>query len=386
MQVSAISSFFDHSTMVLIEVEPHEGGSPLPEGASVFTMRSPRGVGFRRKLSVIAQLPYYLGTIVRHAREADVVHVPVPGDLPFLGLLTGLALRKRVIARYETSWVKNSRTTVMNQVTRTVLRWFAGGRNVVLVAGLGDPAPAPRVHWHAPTALGQSELDRIDAGVERGLSSPPSLVYIGRLSPEKNVSQLILVMALLKQQGYQPLPRLTLVGDGPDRQRLEALVRERSCEDIVSFAGQLDRRALSRQLSQADLCVHSSLTEAAAGAKAWLDAMAHGLPVLACEISNARWTIGADGERGWLAPQGDVEAFATILRRILTEQRDWPALRRRARAYAETRTVEAWRQQLGEICAGQWGMSLVDGKLRANLPDSRRESAVLGGDVVSRVS
>jgi len=364
LQMDALGDLFEHTTLVIVEVEQRPGGIPFAEGASVFPLRPPRGKGIRRKLSVVTQLWYYLGRITRHVREADAVYIPVPGDLSLLGLLSSFALRKRVIARYASSWVSNSQTTLMNRVTRILLQWYAGGRNVVLVAGHGDAAPAPRTHWHAPTALWQSELDGIKPRLDRGLSSPPSLVCIGRLSPEKNVPHLIQVMCLLKQQGCQPLPRLTLVGDGPDHQSLEALVRERNCEDIVSFAGQLNRQELSRQLSQADVCVHSSLTEAAAGPKAWLDAMAHGLPVLACEISNAAWTIGADGERGWLVPQGDAQAFAAMLRRILTEPCDWPALRQRARAYAETRTLDVWRRQIGEICTQQWGTLFVDGKLR----------------------
>jgi glycosyltransferase involved in cell wall biosynthesis len=240
------------------------------------------------------------------------------------------------------------------------------------------------MHWLPSSALSQSELDGIDPRPDHALSDSPSLVYIGRLAPEKNIPHLIQAMSLLKEQGYRPLPRLTLVGGGPQREQLEALVRELGCADIVSFAGQLDRRDLSMQLSQADLCVHASAAEGSP--KAWLDAMAHGLPVLACEVPGARWTIGADGERGWLAPQGDVGAFAAALRRILTEPCDWPGLRRRARAYVESRTLEAWREQIGEICVRQWGMSLKDGKLSAKRPESGRDEKRQSGQGESSTS
>ena len=67
---------------------------------------------------------------------------------------------------------------------------------------------------------------------------------------------------------------------------------------------------------------------------------------------------------GWLVPPGDVRALATALRRAIDVPRDWPALRRRCRAYVESRTLEAWVRQIGEFCAGQWNVSLIDGKLR----------------------
>ena len=126
---------------------------------------------------------------------------------------------------------------------------------------------------------------------------------------------------------------------------------------MIVFAGQVDRFELSRQLSKADLCVQPSLTEGFS--KAWLDAMAHALPVLASDVGAARSVIGSDGERGWLVPPGDVQALAIALRRVLRGPVDWPALRRRCRQYAESCTLESWAQQIGEICARQWNIPMV---------------------------
>jgi len=95
----------------------------------------------------------------------------------------------------------------------------------------------------------------------------------------------------------------------------------------------------------------------------WLDAMAHGLPVLASEVGAARRVIGEDGERGWLVPPGEPPALAAQLARILTSPRDWPALRRRCRAYADGRTLEAWTRRIGELCALRWQVRYADGRL-----------------------
>jgi glycosyltransferase involved in cell wall biosynthesis len=133
------------------------------------------------------------------------------------------------------------------------------------------------------------------------------------------------------------------------------------------FLGQLDREALSRCLDDADVCVQPSLTEGFS--KAWLDAMAHGLPVIASEVGAARAVIGAAGERGMLVPPGDPEALARALERLLVsstvgEAGDWPALRRRCHAYVQSRTLDAWAERAGSLCASQWHLSLVSGKLR----------------------
>src|SRR5262249_23064785 len=157
-----------------------------------------------------------------------------------------------------------------------------------------------------------------------------------RLSVEKGVPNLVRALAQLRDEGFSPLPHCTLAGDGPQRAEIERLVAELGCGDMITFAGQLDRPALSEQFGQADLCVHPSFTEGTC--KAWLDAMMQGLPVLTPNVGAASAVIGNPGDRGWLAPPGDVEAFAAALRRVLTQPVDWPAMRRRCRSYAEART------------------------------------------------
>ncbi len=172
---------------------------------------------------------------------------------------------------------------------------------------------------------------------------------------------LIEAVALLERDGFRPLPEITLIGEGPDRPQLADRVAEIGWQGRIRFAGQLDRRNLNAALDRADFCVQPSLSEGYS--KAWLDAFAHGLPVLASEAGAARAVIGQ--ERGWLVKPGDVEMLATRLREILSEPRDWPALRRRCREFAESRTLEAWAQEIGRLCVRQWGVRLVEGKLVA---------------------
>ena len=95
---------------------------PLPGDARVVALQSPVGIDFRRKVSVAAHLPYYLRRIAAEIRQADVVHTPVPGDLPYIGLVLSVLYGKRVFALYNGSWVRNSETTIMNLITRQTLR------------------------------------------------------------------------------------------------------------------------------------------------------------------------------------------------------------------------------------------------------------------------
>jgi glycosyltransferase involved in cell wall biosynthesis len=343
-QMASLASLFAEVVLVVTRGPARGGGMPLPAQARVVPLALPAGVNARRKLSVLARLPYYLANIRREVRAADVVHAPVPGDLPFLGLVLAQAMGKRVFCLYNGSWVPNAETTIMNRVTRQWMRTFGGSRSLMLAVGDDATPPAPNVDWLFATALSDHEVAHTVPDLERGLGAPARLVYLGRLSVEKGVPVLLEAFATVLARLGPHAPTLQLIGGGPERAALELAATRLGCAHAVHFAGQLARDELSAALLEADLCVHASHTEGYC--KAWLDAMAHGLPVLTTEVGAARGVVGSrqgsDGPRGWLVPPARPDLLADALTRVLTEPRDWPRLRAAARAYAAERTVEAW--------------------------------------------
>lgn len=363
LQMSWIGTLFGEMTLVITGGKRGGGGLPLPQHAKVVPLRFPEGGNLRRKLAVVVHLAYYVRAIAPHVREADVVHVPLPGDIPFIGMLLALLFRKRLIVRYGSSWVPTAQSTALTNLTKYMMRRFAGGRNVMLATGDALVPPAPGVSWIFSTAITAPELAEIPYTAARGLQDPPRIAYIGRLASEKGLPNLIAAVQRLKERGDAPVPRVILIGSGPDEAILRDRVAAGGLGEIMTFTGQLNREALSGVLQECDFCVQPSLTEGFS--KAWLDAFAHGLPVLSSDVGAARAVIGGDGERGWLVPPGDPLMLEEQLRRIMTGSTDWPALRRRCRDYTERRTLEVWAEEIGRTCARQWGITLEGGKLRA---------------------
>jgi glycosyltransferase involved in cell wall biosynthesis len=252
----------------------------------------------------------------------------------------------------------------MNRITKSLMKQFAGGRQVMLATGVGSQPPAPRMVWMHATAISDHEIATVHPNLDRVPGAPFRLAYAGRLSCEKGVKYLLRALGLLHGSGKAPDSALNLVlfGDGPQRTELEALARQEGITGWVEFAGQVDREVLTRRLLEADVVVLPSLTEGFC--KASLDAMLCGAPVVMTEVGFGRHITGMDGERGWLVPHGNAEALANVLLRLLSTPLDWPALRRRCRAYVDGQTLESWACHIGEICARQWGISLVEGKLQ----------------------
>jgi len=361
-QMEAICSLFEHSQLLVTRGKPKRGGIPLPKTIYVRAIRLPVGHDFRRKVDLILTFPYYLYQILRMIWSADVIHTPLPGDIPLIGMMVSLACGKPLIARYAGSWAKNNQNTPINDFTRTIMRRFAGGKRVMLVTGSGSVPPGKGMNWIFSSAITREELQQAQPDLNRGLSNPIQLATIGRLSPEKGFAVVLQAAAKVRDVGLHPALKWHLIGDGPERKRLEQMVRELKLGHFVSFEGQLDRKQLAAKLENIDLCVQASLTEGFS--KAWLDAFMYGVPLIASSVGASCEVVGNQAERGWLVNPGDVSGLVKCLHEVLSADQDWPGLRQRCRAYVENKTLEDWTNKIGNICADQWQLSFHEGRLK----------------------
>jgi L-malate glycosyltransferase len=156
----------------------------------------------------------------------------------------------------------------------------------------------------------------------------PIIVHVSNFRPVKRVDDVVAVFARLR--AARPL-RLRLVGEGPERRRIEADVAARGLAGDVEFAGeQVDLPALLRD---ADLFLLPSETESFGLAA--LEAMACGVPVVASAVGGLPEVI-PDGEVGFLRPRGDVPALAEAAATLLADEPRRRAMAAAARRRAET--------------------------------------------------
>jgi glycosyltransferase involved in cell wall biosynthesis len=142
---------------------------------------------------------------------------------------------------------------------------------------------------------------------------------VGRLVEVKGQS--ILIEALARLRSTVPC-ELHLFGDGPDREKLEALGKQVAPGKVHFHGTVLDRGEIYRDL---DLLVVASRMEGLS--LAIMEAMAHEIAVLATDVGGNSRLI-AEGRTGLLLPYGDASALAQALDRLL----DDPALRARLAA------------------------------------------------------
>lgn len=138
------------------------------------------------------------------------------------------------------------------------------------------------------------------------------LIFVGGLIPCKACDLGLRAAAPLLRSG---LARFTVVGDGPERSRLEQLVRSLEIDESVTFCGWVSHEEVLRRLRSADVMVFPSVRDFGAGVV--FEALACGaVPVVA--------DFGGPGdivhpEVGYKVPLTDESDFVAQMQRILTE-------------------------------------------------------------------
>lgn len=181
------------------------------------------------------------------------------------------------------------------------------------------------------------------AGVNQNPEAPPDFfICVGRLADWKAFHLTIKAAHLVG-----PHAKLTIVGDGPERPRLERIAKEGPAE--IRFAGFVPHEELVKLYPGAIAQAHPALREA--GGNACLEALAAGAPVIAARWGGAMDVI-EDGVDGILIDPIDEEHFiaamADAMRALLAD----PERARAMGAAGRARVLSAfgWRQKAQDYC------------------------------------
>jgi sugar transferase (PEP-CTERM/EpsH1 system associated) len=157
---------------------------------------------------------------------------------------------------------------------------------------------------------------------------------IARLAPVKDVATLLRAMQIVTRDCPEVL--LHVVGDGPERDRLELLAEELCISNKVQFFG--FRRDIPKVLAGIDIFTLSSLSEGTS--MTILEAMASGKPVVATRVGGNPALI-EEGVNGFLVPAGQPAELAGALLRLARDG----ALRERLGANNRFRTAREYSIQ-----------------------------------------
>lgn len=158
-------------------------------------------------------------------------------------------------------------------------------------------------------------------------SEPTRLLCVGRLTPAKGQMVLLQAVQALVQKGV-PL-QLRMVGDGPDRPKLEAATQQWGLQGHVQFLGSVGQAQVRDEMAHADLFVLPSFAEGIP--VVLMEAMASGLPCVSSPVNGIPELI-EHRATGWLTPAGDAAALALALQELIEQPQLRQGLARQGRS------------------------------------------------------
>jgi phosphatidylinositol alpha 1,6-mannosyltransferase len=328
-----------HDALVL--APDADGGvvPPFVSGAPVIEMGAVGLPGYPQVRLVLGQRARLQRTLAAFA--PDVVHLASPFALGWHGLRAAENLGLPTVAVYQTEvpgyaarygarhlepllWrrvrtLHERATLTLAPSSATVAGLRARGVPRVRLWGRGVDTQAFR-----PAARDEAWRAAVLGGRERLVG------YVGRLAPEKQVEDLRALAGL-------PGVRLVVVGDGPGRTRLEALL-----PDAV-FTGQLQGEALARAMAGLDVLVHPGELETFG--QTLQEAAASGVPAVA-PAAGGPLDVVDHSRTGWLYPPGDLLEMRERVRDLLGDDRKRRAFGTAARERAQGR---GWAEVCEEL-------------------------------------
>lgn len=272
--------------------------------------------------------PFYVMAGMRAAwrlarrRHFDIVHVHWPVPHALFGWAAKRGGKARLVTLWygiELRWVK-SRLKWLKQFLKWALRV---SDQVVAISSYTAREIAELAHTSVrviPYGLGFAEtLPGAKRSHAESRDGSFLILYVGNLIPRKGVR--FLIDALHRLPPSIPA-KLLILGEGSERARLEAQVRELGLEGRVSMPGRVPEADLHRAFHDAKVMVLPSIVDARGDTEGLgvvlLEAMSYRIPVIGSAIGGITDII-ADGETGLLIPPEDPAAIAQAIERVATD-------------------------------------------------------------------
>jgi glycosyltransferase involved in cell wall biosynthesis len=285
------------------------------------------------------------------ADRIDVIHLTTPGPIGLAALFVAARLRVPIVGSFHTDLAAYttalSGSVWLGALMREYMRWPYGKcvkilapsshtRRLLIDEAKADPAKVelwPRgvdTTRFSPAQRSQTLRDSWHVSSRR-----PALLYVGRVSKEKQLLLLPAVQDRLHALGIEH--RFVIAGGGPLLPDLQARMPE------AVFTGPLSREAVAEAFASSDLFVFPSRTDTAGNVV--LEAQASGLPVMISGSGGPRENMVA-GCTGTVCHVDDPGAWARAIAAVVRDPEGYSAMSTAAREYALTRTWELALQPL----------------------------------------
>jgi len=230
------------------------------------------------KIKVLLLIPLYIRTVLKELSKVDIIHVRCPANISLIVLvmISMLPYRRRLWIKYAGNWDPKGKAPWASRFQRW---WLRRGfhRGVVTVNGTWPHQPK-HVYSLMNPCISDEEL-ALAGNLIKGkqFCQPIRFIFVGRFDENKGVLRVLKIFEHVRKMGI--ICSLDLVGDGPEREKVQALAKRENLTNLIKFHGWLPRPSLPSIYAPCHIILCPSLTEG--WPKVLGEAMAYGVVPIA---------------------------------------------------------------------------------------------------------
>lgn len=281
---------------------------------------------YQRHFHTITSLMSFFGFLLLRGRSFDVWHVHQYGLHAALAVAAGKLLRRPVVIKMTSSASTGIERTIGNSFIGRIFAFFHRRANACIA--ISEETREEAIHFGIsserihliPNGLDSRQFfpaspeKRIASRLALGLDCERLVLYVGRLSPEKNPLGLLNAWSAIDSNARAGT-LLALVGGGPEWNKVNARIRQLNISDSVYLAG--NRSDVETWYQAADIYVISSHNEGLSNTM--IEAMASGLPVISTRVSGSS-AISESPAAGLVVAVDDVKQLSVAIESLLKNE------------------------------------------------------------------
>lgn len=359
--LSSIRAYFAETILVahVRNAPPRPGDYEIPQDRLKIVGLPP----IRNEFEALLTLPVQAWRCFFALQGVDVAHVRMPD---YTGVLGAWACRLRNVPYFcqiiddwaifgkSIPWTKKYGLGTALKVHFMIYDWFerwaAKGQLVFAQGGTCHAKHADSADSRLVFSSAHTEDDVVTSPRPRFNDPTPLILNVARLTGVKNQALLLRAVAHLRDDGETW--RLRLVGEGPSRSLLQAMIVKLDISDRVELIGKVNHgNELWKHFDEADVFVLSSFSEGTP--KVVLESMARGLPVIATAVSGVPDMV-PDEIRGLLLKSPDDQLLVDALRRMRSDSQLRQTCVDNALQFALDNTVEIQNRTMMRVVWEKW--------------------------------
>ncbi len=277
--------------------------------------------------------------LIRYKNHYSIIHTFQIGYTSFMSILLALVLRIPSLIKLASSGcggdIQRARRTTWGKL------FLLMAKKATRIIAVSESVKKELMEEHVHSAVIESIANGVDLelyepymdklAMRRRLKIPDkkTIIFTGRLSPEKGVDFLLRSFAQLVQS--QPC-QLVIIANGPEKRNLVRLIAEHNLDGSVLLISSM--KEVAPYLKASDLFVLPSRFEGLSNAL--LEAMACGLPVISTRVGGSRDNI-KDGVNGLIVEIDATDQLRDAMERVLCDRQLAATLGANARAAVEAK-------------------------------------------------